>query len=612
MHTVTFYSYKGGTGRSMALVNVAVELVKSGRRVLIVDFDLEAPGLDTFNLPRPQSAAASKGMVEFVLEYLKTGETPDVSQFVYTSNIPTATGKLYVMPAGRYNDGYDARFKSINWPDLYENHDGYLLFEDLKVQWQKSLEVDYVLIDSRTGHTDVGGICTRQLPDSVVLFFFPNEQNRRGLQDVIGQIKEESKTERNKSIKIHFVMSNAPETDDEEGFLAKKVSEFKETLEFKTFTAVIHHYNSPALVTQSIFTLDRPRTRLAKEYRELAKLIRRDNLEDREVALEFLDEIAPLGRQRHFQASEMEDRIQAIRKTHANDPEVLKRLAILLRRQRRFGEALELFEQAGEFGANSADFFLARAELFNLTNDPRAALEDAERLLKSPDATYVEVSAAARLILKLSPQSVESIVDTSAFQRLDVTGQRFVANEFFQSRSALRVAVKILSPLTKTELESPELRVLVRDDLTLALIGEGHYQEAIDLISYEDNGQEKGPTIYGAFNFAMADWGLKLRPSPELFRRVVELDKNLADPNPNRHECLAIALWATDQTESALSRLGESWQQIISRPRPEFSAWSYLRLSQPEFMDDLKEIQRLIEGEALVPRFIRESRVAAS
>ena len=149
-------------------------------------------------------------MVEFVLEYLKTGETPDVSQFVYSSNIPTATGKLYVMPAGRYNDGYDARFKSINWPDLYENHDGYLLFEDLKAQWQKSLEVDYVLIDSRTGHTDVGGICTRQLPDSVVLFFFPNEQNRRGLQDVIRQIKEESKTERTKEHQDPFCHVECP------------------------------------------------------------------------------------------------------------------------------------------------------------------------------------------------------------------------------------------------------------------------------------------------------------------------------------------------------------------------------------------------------------------
>lgn len=68
MYTVTFYSFKGGTGRSMALVNVAVEMVKSGLRVLVVDFDLEAPGLDTFNLPRPQKTP--KGIVDFVLEYL--------------------------------------------------------------------------------------------------------------------------------------------------------------------------------------------------------------------------------------------------------------------------------------------------------------------------------------------------------------------------------------------------------------------------------------------------------------------------------------------------------------------------------------------------------------
>jgi len=60
MHTVTFYSFKGGTGRSTALVNVAVEMVKSGLRVLVVDFDLEAPGLDTFNLPRTQNMMLPK------------------------------------------------------------------------------------------------------------------------------------------------------------------------------------------------------------------------------------------------------------------------------------------------------------------------------------------------------------------------------------------------------------------------------------------------------------------------------------------------------------------------------------------------------------------------
>jgi Mrp family chromosome partitioning ATPase len=48
---ITFYSYKGGTGRSMALANVAWILALNGRRVLTMDWDLEAPGLHRYFLP---------------------------------------------------------------------------------------------------------------------------------------------------------------------------------------------------------------------------------------------------------------------------------------------------------------------------------------------------------------------------------------------------------------------------------------------------------------------------------------------------------------------------------------------------------------------------------
>ena len=44
----TFYSFKGGSGCSMALSNVAELLYRRGLNVLIVDFDLEAPGLEYF------------------------------------------------------------------------------------------------------------------------------------------------------------------------------------------------------------------------------------------------------------------------------------------------------------------------------------------------------------------------------------------------------------------------------------------------------------------------------------------------------------------------------------------------------------------------------------
>lgn len=48
---VTFYSYKGGVGRSFALANIAALLGRWGFRVLCVDWDLEAPGLEDFFKP---------------------------------------------------------------------------------------------------------------------------------------------------------------------------------------------------------------------------------------------------------------------------------------------------------------------------------------------------------------------------------------------------------------------------------------------------------------------------------------------------------------------------------------------------------------------------------
>ena len=44
----TFYSFKGGLGRSMALANVAELLYEKKLKVLMIDFDLEAPGLERY------------------------------------------------------------------------------------------------------------------------------------------------------------------------------------------------------------------------------------------------------------------------------------------------------------------------------------------------------------------------------------------------------------------------------------------------------------------------------------------------------------------------------------------------------------------------------------
>ena len=68
---VTFYSYKGGTGRSMALANVAWILAAAGERVLVIDWDLEAPGLHRYFRPflLDKDITGSDGLIDFVTDY---------------------------------------------------------------------------------------------------------------------------------------------------------------------------------------------------------------------------------------------------------------------------------------------------------------------------------------------------------------------------------------------------------------------------------------------------------------------------------------------------------------------------------------------------------------
>ena len=68
---ITFYSYKGGTGRTMAMANVAWIIASSGKRVLVVDWDLESPGLHKFFEPflEESKVGATPGVIELINDY---------------------------------------------------------------------------------------------------------------------------------------------------------------------------------------------------------------------------------------------------------------------------------------------------------------------------------------------------------------------------------------------------------------------------------------------------------------------------------------------------------------------------------------------------------------
>lgn len=178
---VTFYSYKGGVGRSFLLANVATLLAVWGYRVLAIDWDIEAPGLSAYFRPWLKGTR-HPGLVELVQRFA-SGKEPDWRRHVTRIDIPGAEGRLALMPAGQQGSrNYLSGVQALDWSSLYDEHDLGGFLEQRRQEWKA--DFDFVLIDSRTGVTDIGGICTVQMPDFLVFVFTANHQSFDGALDV--------------------------------------------------------------------------------------------------------------------------------------------------------------------------------------------------------------------------------------------------------------------------------------------------------------------------------------------------------------------------------------------------------------------------------------------
>ncbi|MDO9599910.1 MAG: hypothetical protein Q7J47_19520 [Azoarcus sp.] len=208
----TFYSYKGGVGRSMALANVGDVLSRRGLKVLMIDFDLEAPGLEQFFYRSDErelrdAIRSQTGLLDLLLAYKESMSVAgggdsfrDIERYIATvfGHRPGG-GRLDLMPAGQrlspaQMSHYALALRTFDWQDFYFNWEGDLFFEWLR----RSLlpeRYDLVLIDSRTGVTEMGGICGYQLADVIVMMCGANHQNVDGtwsmLQDFRSQPVED-------------------------------------------------------------------------------------------------------------------------------------------------------------------------------------------------------------------------------------------------------------------------------------------------------------------------------------------------------------------------------------------------------------------------------------
>ena len=187
---VTFYSFKGGTGRTMALANVAWILAANGKRVLVADWDLESPGLHNFFQPFMSPDVSDRpGIVDFIRQYELTGElVSHVGQYVIPVNwqFPENGAIDFLAPGRQENGDYVNALSSLDWDALHDDLWGAGSLDALRTELKNSY--DYVLIDSRSGRSDIAEICTLHLPDIVVDCFTLSAQGMAGAARIARQI----------------------------------------------------------------------------------------------------------------------------------------------------------------------------------------------------------------------------------------------------------------------------------------------------------------------------------------------------------------------------------------------------------------------------------------
>lgn len=220
MKTITFYSFKGGVGRSLTLSNMALWLADEMKaKVCVIDFDLEAPGLpykfeDLQNPTDQERLSHTEGIVEYIDEFNQTGIPPtDFTRFY----LPFTTQKgnpITLIPAGNVQQtDYWRKLFEINWQKLFEYDpatgysQGLLLLEDLKGRIENELAPDFLLIDSRTGLTETASITLKLMADKAVLVGINNPENQDGLFWVLRSLHADPIS---KVLPYHLVLNRVP------------------------------------------------------------------------------------------------------------------------------------------------------------------------------------------------------------------------------------------------------------------------------------------------------------------------------------------------------------------------------------------------------------------
>ncbi|MBF0153530.1 MAG: AAA family ATPase [Magnetococcales bacterium] len=191
--TAAVFSIKGGVGRSTALAAWAWSLARQGKRVLVIDLDLEAPGISSLLLDK----LPKYGLVDWLVESLanQANEALLDDMLLDSPLNQECDGVIQVIPAyGNKTLDYVAKLGRVYVPTMDAQGTLFGLAQRLNALLhtvaKRLSPPDVVLLDTRAGLHDIGAAVLSQLPTKVLLFARDEQQTWEAYEHLFHHLRQ--------------------------------------------------------------------------------------------------------------------------------------------------------------------------------------------------------------------------------------------------------------------------------------------------------------------------------------------------------------------------------------------------------------------------------------
>jgi MinD-like ATPase involved in chromosome partitioning or flagellar assembly len=199
-NVLTFFSYKGGVGRTTSLALTAIYLARKGKKVFVVDCDFEAPGLINF-FNSSQADNCKNGLIEYLNDRTFI-ENCNIQDYVYDiEKSYSGDGSINLMPAGNIlhsSEDLLSYLEGLAKIDL-QGEGLVKILDELIKEINGTYRPDVILIDSRTGFNNTFGALAK-ISKTVIVLAGDDAQNQPGIEYV-------TKTLSAKNVGACFVLS---------------------------------------------------------------------------------------------------------------------------------------------------------------------------------------------------------------------------------------------------------------------------------------------------------------------------------------------------------------------------------------------------------------------